>query len=137
MSRKIKKISILLEGERVFIEATKFGKFRVPIMVSAYGRTKTSNKLMSAKELIEDENLKLCDPTITLENGDKIRVFQGGDPTSIVVQALGIIEKHDEEATQSNKITFNKPKPRKKVLIPQDDYDIFRDIMDWDSTDAD
>lgn len=137
MSRKIKKISILFEGERVFIEATKFGKFRVPVVSASNGRTKVINKLMSAKELIEDENLKLCDPTITLENGDKIRVFQGGDPTSIITQAIGIIENHDKLALESNRIKFNKPKPRKKVLIPQDDYDIFRDIMDWDSTDAD
>lgn len=137
MSRKIKKISILFEGERIFIEATKFGKFRVPVVSASNGRTKVINKLMSAKELIEDERIKLCDPTITLENGDKIRVFQGGDPTSIITQAIGIIENHDETALESNRIKFNKPKPRKKVLIPQDDYDIFRDIMDWDSTDAD
>jgi len=137
MSRKIKKISILFEGERIFIEATKFGKFRVPVVSASNGRTKIINKLMSAKELIEDERIKLCDPTITLENGDKIRVFQGGDPTSIITQAIGIIENHDELALESNRIKFNKPKPRKKVLIPQDDYDIFRDIMDWDSTDAD
>ena len=134
MSRKIKKISILFEGERIFIHASKYGKFKIPVIRTENGYSKTINKMMSAREVIENERIKLCDPTLTLENGEKIRVFQGGDPTYMLTEASSIIDLHEDTSTERNnqwrnglkkKTTNNKS----KTIIP--DYDIFEDISDW------
>ena len=36
-----------------------------------------------------------ADPVITLKSGEKIRVFDGGDPSYLPAMSQGIIEKHD------------------------------------------
>jgi hypothetical protein len=44
-----------------------------------------------------------------LDRGEKLRVFQGGDPSYLPARAQGLVEKHDE----ANK---PKPKPKSKTL---------------------
>ncbi len=133
MSRKIKKISILFEGERIFIHASKYGKFKIPVIRSSNGRTRTANKMMSAREVIENERIKFCDPTLTLENGEKIRVYQGGDPTYMLTEASSIIDLHEDTSAERNNQWRNglkkKANNKSKAIIP--DYDIFEDISDW------
>ena len=137
MSRKIKKISIFFEGERIFIEATKYGKFKIPVIkTDSNGYSRTVNKMMSARQVIENERVKFCDPTLTLENGEKIRVFQGGDPTYMLTEASSIIDMHEELSTKRNNLWLSSAKAAKKktdnkkrTIIP--DYDIFEDISDW------
>ena len=136
MSRKIKKISIFFEGERIFIHASKYGKFKIPVIRKENGYSKTINKMMTAREVIENERIKFCDPTLTLENGEKIRVFQGGDPTYMLTEASSIIDMHEELSTKRNnlwlssaKAAKNKANHKSKTIIP--DYDIFEDISDW------
>lgn len=136
MSRKIKKISIFFEGERIFIHASKYGKFKIPVIRKENGYSKTINKMMTAREVIENERIKFCDPTLTLENGEKIRVFQGGDPTYMLTEASSIIDMHEELSTKRNnlwlssaKAAKNKADNKKRTIIP--DYDIFEDISDW------
>ena len=36
---------------------------------------------------------------LTLESGDKIRVYHGGDQTQMLAQAAGLIERHDKTQT--------------------------------------
>tara|TARA_B100000073_G_C23698473_1_gene559317 strand:+ start:825 stop:1235 length:411 start_codon:yes stop_codon:yes gene_type:complete len=135
MSRKIKKISILFEGERIFIEATRYGKFKIPVIRKKNGHSKTVNKMMTAREVIENERIKFCDPTLTLENGEKIRVFQGGDPTYMLTEASSIIDMHEELSIKRNNLWIDGLKKKKttnhksKTIVP--DYDIFEDISDW------
>jgi len=134
MSRKIKKISILFEGERVFIHASKYGKFKIPVIRTENGYSKTVNKMMTAREVIENERIKFCDPTLTLENGEKVRVFQGGDPTYMLTEASSIIDLHEDTSAARNNQWRDGLKKRKtsnksKTIIP--DYDIFEDISDW------
>lgn len=135
MSRKIKKISILFEGERIFIEASKYGKFKIPVIkTDSNGYSRTVNKMMSARQVIENERVKFCDPTLTLENGEKIRVFQGGDPTYMLTEASSIIDMHEELSIKRNNqwidgLKNKKTDNKKRTIIP--DYDIFEDISDW------
>ena len=135
MSRKIKKISILFEGERIFIEASKYGKFKIPVIkTDSNGYSRTVNKMMSARQVIENERIKFCDPTLTLENGEKIRVFQGGDPTYMLTEASSIIDMHEELSMKRNNqwidgLKNKKTDNKKRTIIP--DYDIFEDISDW------
>ena len=134
MSRKIKKISIFFEGERIFIHASKYGKFRVPVIKTENGYSRTVNKMMSARQVIENERIKFCDPTLTLENGEKIRVFQGGDPTYMLTEASSIIDMHEDLSRKRNNLWLSsakvaKNKTKNKTITP--DYDIFEDISDW------
>ena len=134
MSRKIKKISILFEGERIFIEASKYGKFKIPVVKKQGRYSKTVNKMMTARQVIENERIKFCDPTLTLENGEKIRVFQGGDPTYMLAEASSIIDMHEELSMKRNNqwidgLKNKKTDNKKRTIIP--DYDIFEDISDW------
>jgi hypothetical protein len=133
VSRKIKKISILFEGERIFIEATKYGKFRIPVIRSEHGYSKTINKMMTARQVIENERIKFCDPTLTLESGEKIRVYQGGDPTYMLTEASSIIDMHEDLTRKRNNLWLSNRRSSKQkqndTIIP--DYDIFEDISDW------
>ena len=89
-------ISFLFKGERMVINCRKNGKFRVPVSDSQYGRLKTTYKSLTAREIIEHEVIKNCDPTLYLESGDRLRVFLDGDNKYLPAQADGLIEKHDK-----------------------------------------
>ncbi len=135
MSRKIKTISFLVGDQRVFIQATKYGRFKVPVIKTANGHTRTVEKALTLSEIMNDPRLKKSDPTLTLENGEKIRVFQGGDPAYMITLAAAAIDFHEMLSREQNNTRLTKPKPRKKVIVP--DYDIFQDIMNWDDADTD
>jgi hypothetical protein len=130
MTRKIKKISILFQGERIFLEATKYGKFKIPVIRTENGYSTTRHKMMSARQVVENQRIKLCDPTLTLENGEKIRVYQGGDPSYMLTEASSIIDLHEEISRKTNNSWRTGLKKRKKeTIIP--DYDIFETLNDW------
>lgn len=73
MSKKIKTISFLVGDQRVFIHATKYGRFKVPVVKTTSGYTRTVEKALTPSEIMKDPNLNKSDPTLTLENGEKIR----------------------------------------------------------------
>jgi len=91
----IKSISyITAENERKHVSCVK-GKFH--LIKKAKGlplshRTKT----FTAVGLIE--YVKERDPYITLENGEKYRVFRGGDPTNEIIEIISLVETHDEKS---------------------------------------
>ena len=101
----IKAISFFYQGTRHVIKAGLSGKFRVPVTEAISGTLKTVVKGLTAKEILEHEVVRLCDPTLYLARGERLRVFQGGDPSYLPARAQGLIEKHDEA---------NKPKPKSK-----------------------
>jgi hypothetical protein len=105
----IKAISFFYQGERHVINAGKSGKFRVPVTEVVDGNLKTRVKGLTAKQMLEHDVVKTCDPTFYLEKGEKLRVFQGGDPSYLPAHVQGLAEKHDE----ANK---PKPKPKSKTL---------------------
>ena len=82
MSKKIKTISFLVGDQRVYVHATKFGRFKIPVIKeSDNGQKRMVNKMMSPRQVVEDSQVRTGDPTLTLENGQKIRVYQGGAPS--------------------------------------------------------
>ena len=91
----IEAISFFFKGERLVVKCRANGKFRVPVTSTIGGRMKTSYRSLSAREIIEHEVIKNCDPTLYLENGDRLRVFVDGDNKYLPAQAEGLIEKHD------------------------------------------
>ena len=101
----IKAISFFYQGERHVIEAGKTGEFRVPVTEVVDGNMKTRIKGLTAQQMLEHDVVKGCDPTLYLDRGEKLRVFQGGDPSYLPARVQGLAEKHDEA---------NKPKPKPK-----------------------
>ena len=94
---KIKSISYLPQDnrERSKIEASRDGTFRLPMVYSYYGETRTEYRNLTAKQAIEHKRIKHHDPVLTMENGNKVRVFQGGDSSYLPASVEGIILKHD------------------------------------------
>ena len=60
-----------------------------------------------------NEDIRERDPYLTLVDGDKIRVYYGGDYDQFNVQAKGVIENHVEY--------FKKITPKKKRISVTDD----------------
>ena len=103
MKKIIHAISFLHKGERVVVKANGFGKFKVPVTTVRNGNMNTSMKSLSAREVIEHEIIKHCDPTLYLDKGERLRVFTGGDSSYLPAQVEGIIEKHDSLRKEKKK----------------------------------
>jgi len=95
MAEKIKSISFLFKDERVVVETSIRGTFRIPIQ-SKSSRPKTLYKNLTAKEVVEHHIIREGDPVLTLNSGEKIRVYQGGDSSYLPAMVEGILNKHDE-----------------------------------------
>ena len=93
MLKRIKHISFLYKNERLLIEANKQGKFRVPVT----NGSKTKYKLFTAREVLDLTEIKAGDPSVTMENGEKLRIYQGGDPSYLPAAAEGILLAHDRQ----------------------------------------
>ena len=94
-SKIIDYISFLFNGERTLVKSCEKGTFSVPVSSVVDGRVRTSYKNLTASELIAHPSIVSNDPVITLKTGEKIRVFDGGDPSYLPAMSQGIIEKHD------------------------------------------
>tara|TARA_A200000159_G_scaffold1170_1_gene1294 strand:+ start:4122 stop:4553 length:432 start_codon:yes stop_codon:yes gene_type:complete len=119
----IKAISFFYQGERHIIKAGKTGKFRVPVSEVVDGNVKTRVKGLTAQQMLEHDVVKECDPTLYLDRGEKLRVFQGGDSSYLPARAQGLAEKHDEA---------NKPKPKpKKPILNKPLTNGYNNSRDW------
>ena len=107
-------VSFLHRGERKIVKADSKGRFRVPVSEVRLGRLKTDYKNLTAMQLIKHDVIKSCDPVLTLNSGEKVRVYHGGDNTYFPARSEGLILKHDDfhkEKTQENK-------PKAKTIVP-------------------
>jgi hypothetical protein len=74
--------------------------------------------------MLEHDVVKECDPTLYLNHGEKLRVFQGGDSSYLPAIAQGLAEKHDA----ANK---PKPKPKKKSILDKPLINGYNSDRDW------
>ena len=120
----IKAISFFYQGERHIIKVGKSGKFRVPVTEVVEGNMRTRVKGLTAQQMLEHDVVKECDPTFYLDRGEKLRVFQGGDPSYLPARAQGLAEKHD---------AANKPKlkPKKKTILDKPTTNGYANSRDW------
>ena len=102
----IKANSFFYKGERHVIKVGLSGKFRIPVTEVIDGNLKTRVKGLTACEMLKHDVVKECDPTLYLDKGEKLRVFQGGDSSYLPARIQGLAEKHD---------AINKPKPKPKA----------------------
>jgi len=92
--KKIKSISFLHNGERLRAYCSPGGKFKV----------EGSNIQISPMDLVTHRDVRIGDPVLTLEDGEKVRVYQGGDSNQFVVTAVSIIENHERKLKLKNKL---------------------------------
>ena len=135
MSRKIVSISFLFEDQRIRIGCDKKGKFPLPKIKRSRlpGDSLSYMHPYTAKAFGEQRKVRNADPGLTLSDGTKIRVYLNGDPTGPVVEAMSVIENHDESsATRTKllegvkkrvKINTKKAKANLKNTSYIDDYD--------------
>ena len=128
----IKAISFFYQGERHVIKAGVSGKFRVPVTEVINGHMKTRVKGLTAQQMLQHEVVKQCDPTLYLEKGKKLRVFQGGDPSYLPAQIQGLAEKHDAAGKPRKvpKLSFAKKKTIDKPI--NNSYDDYEQTGLWD-----
>jgi len=124
----IKAISLLHKGERIIIEANLMGKFKVPVTSVENGQLRTRMRNLTARQVVEHEIIKNCDPTLYLKGQDRARVFQGGDSSYLPAAIDGIITKHDEVTQppapkQINKARLRLDKPMSTGYNSYPDYD--------------
>ena len=103
----IKAISFLFKDERIILNCRADGRFRVPVTRKKDSRLSTRRENLTARQIVNHQIIKYCDPTLYLEGGDKLRVFLGGDSGYLPATADGIISKHD-----------NLYKKKKKTIPP-------------------
>jgi len=118
MKKVIHAISFLYNDERVVVKSSALGLFRVPISEVSNGALKTRMKSLTAKQVVNHDIIKNCDPTLYLDHNQRMRVYPGGDPVYLPAQVEGILIKHDslfERATKAKPPKLNKS-------CPIDDY---------------
>ena len=91
----IEAISFLYDGERHVVKVTKSGKFSVPVTEVVEGRVRTLKRALTAKEILNHDIIRECDPTFYLQDGTRHRVFLGGDSSYLPAVSEGLAEKHD------------------------------------------
>jgi len=121
MGANVVSISIYCKNQRVKLSPDSEGKFLIPNLSTASGAAPLIK--VTAKQLIYNKKIKYMDPVLTLDDGTKLRVFQGGDPTGLLTRAISLIEKHDKKFNKQKKVF------KKKMIVdlPTRGYD----YPDW------
>jgi hypothetical protein len=101
MGVNIVSISLYCNEQRVKLSPDSSGKFLIPNFSTAVGRNPLIK--VTAEQLISDAQIKLMDPVLTLDDGSKLRVYQGGDPSGLLTQSISLVEKHDKKFAEKNK----------------------------------
>ena len=128
-------ISIYTGNQRVKLTPDSYGKFLIPRYSKSSG---SPLRNVSAVQLVTHPKIKFMDPVLTLSDGSKLRVYQGGDPSGMIVMAISLCEKHDKKHKKKIPVV-SKSKSGFKTLefpYPNNSY-VDTDTFDypWDDPD--
>jgi hypothetical protein len=128
MNKNIKSISLYTDGQRIRLSPDSEGRFLIP-NISKPPKSSPLIKINAAK-LISHPKLMMMDQVLTLENGSKVRVFQGGDSTGLLIRAASLCDLHDEK--------YAKKILEKTILNNSSLSDSYKDFnMDWGMSEDD
>ena len=106
MSYNIKHISFLNnDNERQIIKSIN-KKFKLKYVEVIDGVLKQKMFWFKAKEFVEHPRIRDRDPVLNFDNGQKMRVYQSGDPSYMIIEAASKLELHDNQSKK-------KPTPKK------------------------
>lgn len=103
----IKTISFLRDGKRVFLSPNRRGKFEIPGIRHSF----------TARQLVDHPNVKDGDPTLTLEDGQKLRVFYASNSKIPMVYPGVVIDKYDEMISSKSTVKIRKAEKERKEDI--------------------
>ena len=112
--KHIKKISFLFNDERIILSCNAAGKFKLPSVENDDGVLRTVNKFFYPRQVLEHNLVKRLDPFITMSNGDKMRVYQGGDPSYMLAEVQSVLDNHLQKYEKLLE-KLKKPTPKKKT----------------------
>ena len=106
MSYNIKHISFLNnDNERQIIKSIN-KKFKLKYVEVVDGVLKQKMFWFKAKEFVEHPRIRDRDPVLNFDNGQKMRVYQSGDSSYMIIEAASKLELHDNQSKK-------KPTPKK------------------------
>lgn len=110
----IKHISFYKDGKRIIVTPNPSGLFniRVPSLTSS-GYPTTKSVELTAAGIVSHADFKDCDPTLTLHDGKKVRVYHAGNSHIPIVYPSLIIDEFDEKWKNKRKNNFVKEKLKK------------------------
>ena len=89
----------------------------------------------SALEFVGMPVIRDSDPVLNLNDGRKIRVYLGGDPSYMVVEAHSLMEIHDNEALEVQERKEKTSREKKDLSSGMQGLytgaDIFEDLEGW------
>ena len=119
----IKYISFLWGEERKKV-FSKRGKFPIKTYKSEGPRIRPITERYTAFEFVNLDEIRLADPVLNFEDGSKMRVYQNGDPSYMIVESASKIEKHDKRYVRKRFHAPSKQEP--------DGRSSWEDLFDYD-----
>jgi len=127
-------ISIYTGNQRVKLTPDSYGKFLIPRYAKSSGPPLYN---VTAVQLITHPKIKYMDPVLSLSDGSKLRVYQGGDPTGLIVMAISLCEKHDNKYKKKIPVFSKQEKAFKRLDFPYPNNSYVDNTIDypWDDPD--
>ena len=104
----IKHISYYKEGKRVIVQPNAKGLFPFTFIVGEGISRKVRQLTLTATEFITHPGVKEFDPTITLTDGNKLRVYHAGNSGIPIVHPTLVAEEYDKISRDSRKTVLEK-----------------------------
>lgn len=114
----IRHISYLQNGKRTIVTPGEDGKFRLLPRVSSFGRNRSVS--LTAAQLVLHPTVKDSDPTLTLEDGTKLRVYHASNSSIPIVYPSIVIDNFDKRHQSRRKSSTLKDKVKKKLQSEKD-----------------
>ena len=102
----IQHISYYKDGKRVLVKPDNKGMFSLLVGVGQYSKPKFES--LTATDFINHEMVRDYDPTITLADGNKIRVYHAGNSNIPIVHPSLVAEQFDNKFRQKRKNNLQK-----------------------------
>ena len=102
----IQHISYYKDNKRIIVKPDAKGKFSLLVGVGQYSKPKFES--LTATEFINHSMVKDYDPTITLTDGNKLRVYHAGNSNIPIVHPSLVAEQFDVKFRQKRKNNLQK-----------------------------
>ena len=113
-------VSIYNGSQRVKLCPDSEGRFLIPNHSKISGVPPLIK--VTAVGLVTHPKIKHMDPVLSLSDGTKLRVYQGGDPSGMIVMAISLCEKHDKKHEKKILPVVSKKKKTVSVIDMPREY---------------
>jgi len=104
----IRHISYYKDGKRHVIKPGTKGLFSFKAVTGEGIHRKVSNLTLTASEFISHPEIRDFDPTITLEDGNKLRVYHAGNSGIPILHPVLVAEQYDKSKRDKKKNVLEK-----------------------------